>query len=321
MSALLTRGCLSKWQDERRSSAHTSNLILLSTTDSSSPFRSLSSPTLQAELPSSIASFTLFCSFSRRPVDYRYVAAGPADLLRRRPWAVHTPLERHCKPSEDQQQTSAAIYRRKRSLPYARRLLFVCGPWWLRQLSTANLAADSRPWHILHIPGHSRAQRCGFITMSNDGLDKKPGAVDTALGDMKLESPDAASDTIKVNGSSEHSLAPTATKTSRSPSLERSHSLSSATQTPISGVYEHEEILGGEVALKLEPGKPPKLSRKSSQKVMSRPPQLFDHLPNSTSEAITTFQVIRDCIYGSKYMGSSEHDALGCDCSEEWSKF
>lgn len=156
--------------------------------------------------------------------------------------------------------------------------------------------------------------------MSDDGLDKKPGAVDTALSDMKLESPDAASDTLKINGSAEHSLTPTATKTSRSPSMERSNSLSSAAQTPMSGVYEHEEILGGEVAFKLEPGKPPKLSRKSSQKVMSRPPPLFDHLPNSTPEAITTFQVIRDCIYGSKYMGSSEHDALGCDCSEEWSE-
>jgi histone-lysine N-methyltransferase SETD2 len=88
----------------------------------------------------------------------------------------------------------------------------------------------------------------------------------------------------------------------------------------MSGIYEHEEIIDGEVALKLVPGKP-KLSRKSSQRVMSRPPQLFDHLPDSTPEAITTFQVIRDCIYGSKYMGSSEHDALGCDCSEEWSKY
>jgi hypothetical protein len=157
--------------------------------------------------------------------------------------------------------------------------------------------------------------------MSDDGLDNKPEAVDTALGDMKLESPDAALDTIKANGSAEPSLTPAATKTSRSPSLEGSNSLSSAAQTPVSGVYEHEEILEGEVALKLEPGKPPKLSRKSSQKIMSRPPLLFDHLPDSTLEAVTTFQVIRDCIYGSKYMGSSEHDALGCDCSEEWSEY
>jgi [histone H3]-lysine36 N-trimethyltransferase len=156
--------------------------------------------------------------------------------------------------------------------------------------------------------------------MSDDGLDKKPGAVDTALSDMKLESLDAALDSVKVNGSAEHSLTPAATKTSRSASLERPDSLSSAAQTPMSGIYEHEEILGGEIALKLEPGKPPKLSRKSSQKVMSRPPPLFDHLLDSTPEAITTFQVIRDCIYGSKHMGSSEHDALGCDCSEEWSK-
>lgn len=158
--------------------------------------------------------------------------------------------------------------------------------------------------------------------MSDDGVDKKPEAVGTALSDMKLEeSADAPLDNIKLNGNAEHSPTPTATKDSRSPSMEQSNSLASAAQTPKSEGSEHEEILEGEIAFKLEPGKPPKLSRKSSQKVVSRPPPLFNHLPNATSEAVSTFQVIRDCIYGSKYMGSSEHDALGCDCSEEWSKY
>lgn len=85
-SALLTRGCLNKWQDERGSSAHTFNLILLST-NSYSPQHSLLSPPLQAQLPSSIAFFTLFRSFSPPAVDCRYVAAGPVDPLRRSPWA------------------------------------------------------------------------------------------------------------------------------------------------------------------------------------------------------------------------------------------
>jgi histone-lysine N-methyltransferase SETD2 len=77
--------------------------------------------------------------------------------------------------------------------------------------------------------------------------------------------------------------------------------------------------IGGDITLKLEPGKPPKLARSSSQKVIARPPQLFSHLPDSVNEARQTFEVINDCIYGSKYMGHTEH-AMECDCSEEWGK-
>jgi histone-lysine N-methyltransferase SETD2 len=65
----------------------------------------------------------------------------------------------------------------------------------------------------------------------------------------------------------------------------------------------------------------PRLSRKSSQKVEKTPPKLFDHLPDDTGVACDTFQVINDCLYGSKHMGSSEHDALDCDCAEEWRKY
>lgn len=64
----------------------------------------------------------------------------------------------------------------------------------------------------------------------------------------------------------------------------------------------------------------PKLSRKSSSKAVSRTPLLFGHLQDVTEESMTSFQVIPDCLYGSKNMGSSEHDALDCDCAEEWRK-
>ncbi|ODA81207.1 hypothetical protein RJ55_04171 [Drechmeria coniospora] len=64
--------------------------------------------------------------------------------------------------------------------------------------------------------------------------------------------------------------------------------------------------------------KPPTLSRKSSQKLANREPQLFDHLPDATSDSCKTFQVIPDCLYGSKNLGSTDHDALDCDCREEW---
>ncbi|KAI3400956.1 hypothetical protein diail_1164 [Diaporthe ilicicola] len=62
----------------------------------------------------------------------------------------------------------------------------------------------------------------------------------------------------------------------------------------------------------------PKLSRKPSSKAVSRTPPVFGHLPDVTEESMTTFQVIHECLYGSKHMGSSEHDALDCDCAEEW---
>lgn len=69
-----------------------------------------------------------------------------------------------------------------------------------------------------------------------------------------------------------------------------------------------------------ENGTAPKLARKPSQKMAAsrNPPPVFDHLPNATEDACSTFQVITDCLYGSRNMGSSDHDALDCDCAEEW---
>jgi histone-lysine N-methyltransferase SETD2 len=94
----------------------------------------------------------------------------------------------------------------------------------------------------------------------------------------------------------------------------------SASQTPKSEDDE-EEIIGGDITFTVEPGKAPKLSRKSSQKVVARPPNLFDDVEDSTEEAVTVFQVIKECIYGAKNMGNSEHDILDCDCSEQWSEY
>ncbi|KAL2164193.1 hypothetical protein VTH06DRAFT_3408 [Thermothelomyces fergusii] len=67
-----------------------------------------------------------------------------------------------------------------------------------------------------------------------------------------------------------------------------------------------------------ENGTAAKPSKKSSQKTARSPPPLFDHLPDATEEACSTFQVINDCLYGSRNMGSSDHDALDCDCAEDW---
>lgn len=78
------------------------------------------------------------------------------------------------------------------------------------------------------------------------------------------------------------------------------------------------EVIDGDISITQEPNKPAKLSRKATQKFTPREPPLFRDYEDSTEEATSKFQVIRDCIYGSKYMGSADHDALGCDCSEEY---
>lgn len=64
-----------------------------------------------------------------------------------------------------------------------------------------------------------------------------------------------------------------------------------------------------------------KLPRKASQKPAGMAVKLFDQLPDATEEACTHFQVINDCLYGSKHMGSTDIDALDCDCNEEWRRF
>jgi histone-lysine N-methyltransferase SETD2 len=167
--------------------------------------------------------------------------------------------------------------------------------------------------------------------MADDTRDIKPEAVNTALEDMKLEEgalPKAEEglDTIAVSGEYEQAPTPDDYKRSQSttPGPVKSASQSpikkqSPSQTPKSE-YD-EEIIGGDITVTVEPGKAPKLSRKSSQKVISRPALLFHDLEDATGEAIGVFQVIKDCIYGSRYMGSSEHDPLDCDCSEEWRKY
>jgi SET domain-containing protein len=154
--------------------------------------------------------------------------------------------------------------------------------------------------------------------MSVDSGGIKPEAVDTALGEMKLEE---GSDEGKhsqvpdLNGV--RNSASATPKSSRSPTPAN---MEGSTQTPKSEEELLEDNIDEDVMALPEPGKVPKLSRKASQKIASRPPPLFDDLPDSTEEATSKFQVIRDCLYGSKYMGSSEHEALGCDCSEEWRK-
>ena len=93
-----------------------------------------------------------------------------------------------------------------------------------------------------------------------------------------------------------------------------------STPSPDMDAEKKEEIVGGEITVKLEPGKPPKLSRSSSQKITSRPAPLFDEYPDHTDEAKSAFQVIPECIYSNKFIGSTEH-GMECDCADEWGTF
>lgn len=80
-----------------------------------------------------------------------------------------------------------------------------------------------------------------------------------------------------------------------------------------------EALVGGDVELVEEPGEPPKLSRTMSKKIPSRPPPLFSDWPDATSEAQRSYDVLQNCTYGNKYLGTTDH-AMECECNEEWGK-
>ncbi|RDW61887.1 SET and WW domain protein [Aspergillus mulundensis] len=171
---------------------------------------------------------------------------------------------------------------------------------------------------------------------THDNADPQSESVADAVTAMKLEQPDHSTDAPIPNGGGatmkpEVQIAspePAIKDERATPSLAKSRSSS---QTPVKKETSDEadvkegveddasgtERVGGGISVKLEPGQPPKLARSSSQKVVSRPLQLFLNLPDSTKEAQNTFEVIESCQYANKYMGYTEH-AMECDCAEEW---
>ncbi|KAI9776955.1 MAG: histone methyltransferase set2 [Candelina submexicana] len=161
--------------------------------------------------------------------------------------------------------------------------------------------------------------------MSNDDQEAKPEVVEDGLKEMKIKSSassdDEALDTIRVGTVKDESQTPNGTSLTYEPlpkSASQSPSkLSSNIQLPKMEVSEQEEVVGGDITVIVEPGQAPKLSRTASKKVFTGPATLFNHYADSTSEATSTFELLRDCHYMSKYLGSTE-PAMECDCSEEW---
>lgn len=129
-------------------------------------------------------------------------------------------------------------------------------------------------------------------------------------GDSRADTtPDAGIAQLKIEQLPDNTSTPI--KTSRSPSI-------SAMPSPAIK-NQKQETVGGDITVKMEPGQAPKLSRKQSRKIPSRPPQLFSHLPDATAEATSSFDVLSTCTYGAKYLGYTE-PPLECDCSEEWGR-
>jgi hypothetical protein len=106
---------------------------------------------------------------------------------------------------------------------------------------------------------------------------------------------------LKTSGSRSQSPVPKKQEESGSPS-------------PASSV--HEETLGGDITLMVEPGKAPKLSRAASR-VVKRASPLYLDLPDATDDAKQTFDVLPQCTYANKHIGTTD-PALECDCGEEW---
>lgn len=123
---------------------------------------------------------------------------------------------------------------------------------------------------------------------------------------------------IKEEYTSSNGQSPRDMSTKASPESPFRHD--KASHSPSTDYEEHEEVISGEVTVKQEPGQPPKLSRSTSQKFVAKPPRLFDDCDDKTREARGSFQVIPECSYSSKYIGSTEHDSMDCDCAEEWGK-
>ncbi|KZF22593.1 SET domain-containing protein [Xylona heveae TC161] len=161
--------------------------------------------------------------------------------------------------------------------------------------------------------------------MSRRSRDKKPEVVESGLREMKLEGSDSqedeAPDAIRGAGIKRESTTPNGTASprksgSKSPEKTELKTQDSASSSPSENIDKVETVTG-DVTVKMEPGQAPKLARSSSQKIIPQPAQLFDHLPEKTTEATATFSLMADCTYSAKYLGATEH-SMECDCTEEW---
>lgn len=149
--------------------------------------------------------------------------------------------------------------------------------------------------------------------MNVEDMNLKEEDEDVDMESIRVAEPAAqGSEEAAVAGTPRRLGTNTPKRQSRSPAKKEE-----AAQSPT--VKDDEEMLGGDVTLKLEPGRPPKLQRTTSRKVERRPPPLFFEYEDKTDEATSTFSLLQHCTYANKYLGTTE-SALECDCAEEWGK-
>ena len=121
----------------------------------------------------------------------------------------------------------------------------------------------------------------------------------------------------RQNSTTSHTSSPRdALSTSKSRSPVKNGHLSELSTPTDSGL----EVVGGEVTVSQEPGEPPKLSRTTSQKIRAREAPLYLEVEDRTYEATEHFDIISACNYLNKWIGSTEHGSMDCDCVEEWGK-
>jgi hypothetical protein len=156
--------------------------------------------------------------------------------------------------------------------------------------------------------------------MSDSELGKQEEQIESDVRELKLEGDSDAESTI---GTKSHQL-PSDVSTPKM-DLSSMMKMRSSTQSPVKSMsgsqtpVEKLESVGGEIMVKLEPGKAPKLARTSSQKVVARIPPLFTDEPDMFDEATATFEIITECNYATKWLGSTDQ-AIECDCREHWGK-
>ena len=80
---------------------------------------------------------------------------------------------------------------------------------------------------------------------------------------------------------------------------------------------EQEDMVGGDITVKVEPGQAPKLTRSSAKKLPLRPAPKFLDVQDAGPETRKGFDVLATCTYANKFLGLTD-PALECDCQEEW---
>ena len=161
--------------------------------------------------------------------------------------------------------------------------------------------------------------------MSTNRLARRKDVLEVGIEEIKLENRNTSSDRARSRTDVLKEGSPNV-----HPSSPRDVDMESASQSPVkkesstqsstASLEKHEETVGGEITVKMEPGQPLKLSRSVSQKVVAGPPPLFNDYEDKVEEARGYFDMIPSCIYSNKYIGSTEHGSMDCDCVEEWGK-